>query len=561
MLCNLSGQRYPMLAWLKPLQHHLDTADFDEALAYVDLHSLDSNLHRLPLDNEETLRACSLIAEIRDYAGQYAEAKDAIQQVGSRSFSYLKEFLKESSGAYFANNYLKEQCWASLHWGMYHYRLQNYEYALEVFTHSERALRKVHKQLPCPGSLARALYCLGLVAREEHRYNEARTYFSSSVEMAGLQLRTLPPENPRRKAVLYNIGKCLGLGMAYVAFAQSAHSEANTHIVAARLLLEGRNVKFIHAYVDFLHAATQLSAHGDSIEEVSQAIEQVKVAYQKLGGDQAILQSSTGGTRSGHTVYALRAANELASAYLRRLRLRKRQAELSGTQADFEQAISYLNLVRSCETTRTLEKRTYCNAWILESRAYRENSYGEEPSAETRAAIETAVEQAASVGSGLDFSRIDSHIAAGEAHYFLKNFKQSIEAFNAARAERRAATNPKIIAVCELHLARCYLAAGESGKALNCFASWETAGCYGLENSFIRELSAEVRLRLEKACEPFRVDPEDDLNATLQVRRFHYWLAKSALVQCNDDRKAAAKKLGKSQRTLKDWEKPINSKR
>jgi tetratricopeptide (TPR) repeat protein len=549
-----------MLAWLEPLQHRLNTADFDNAVAYADRHRLDSNLHRLPLDNEETLRACSLIAEVRDYAGQYPEAQDAIKQVGLRAFSQLKDFLRESSSAYYANNYQKEQSWACLHWGMHHYRLHNYEYALDAFTVAERSLRRIHKQLACPGSLARALYCLGLVAREEHRYNEARTLFSSSVEMAGQQLRTLTLDDPRRKAVLYNIGKCLGLGMAYVAFAQSAHSEANTHIVAARLLLEGRNVSFIHAYVDFLHAATQLSAHGDSIGDVSQSMEQVKAAYQKLGGDEAILQSNTiGRSRNGHTAYALRAANELASAHLRHLRLSKRLNNLSAAQADFEQAIAYLNLVRSCETTRTIEKRTYCNAWILESRAYRENSHGEEPSAETRAAIETAIEQAASVGSGLDFSRIDSHIAAGEAHYFLKNFKQAIDAFNAARAERRAATNPKIIAVCELHLARCHLAAGEAGKALDCFASWEGAGSYGLENSFIRELSTEVRQRLEKANEPFKVDPNDDLNANQQVRRFHHWLAKAALIRCSDDRKAAAKQLGKSQRTLKDWEKPIST--
>lgn len=439
--------------WIDRLADHIDNADLDQAVVYiadVRAQNLTQALDR-NLDPLQKLRVRCLLCEVYDYAGRRQEAQACIAQEGEYAYDDMKAAAQSESATVWkdpkALEYLKQQCWACLHLGMVaHYRQHEYDRAFRFFDLARDILFRINNnEIPIPsrGSLARAYYCLGLAERERHNLYDARRYFSESVDYAWARIVEKQYSGKGIAFLKYSIGRALGLGMAWIAYARASMSEANAHVVAARVLLhETQGVKHLRHYVDIVHACTERSrAH--SVEEANKAINDMKIAYEALGGD-PILQ---GAAVEGHFVYAQRAAAELGTAYLYAARLSPTETEdeKSAKESHLNESLKYVMLVEESLQRIDPERkdtRTRCNAFITRSRILRERG-------DYRGAL-TAAERAVGIGEDNPFSRIDCWITLGESYYHLGEYDKALydkalDQFKKARNDARAQTNPKVL--------------------------------------------------------------------------------------------------------------------
>jgi len=192
-----------------------------------------------------------------------------------------------------------------------------------------------------------------------------------------------------------------------------------------------------------------------------------------------------------------------------------------------------------------MERRTLCNASIIESRILRERG-------DYLAALVEA-EKASGIGSRMGFTRIDCWINLGEAHYHCGSYDAAIRCFERARGDERAQSNPKVLAVCDLHLTRCFLANGNESRALEQFNLWQATGRRGSDNTFVRELKTEVEETFKRAHPPFIVGGEEELRSDERLLDFKQWMAKTALQRKPGDRAEAAKLIGHDPKTLDNW--------
>jgi tetratricopeptide (TPR) repeat protein len=550
--------QFALKEWIHQLQTLLDKADFDNALTLINTltpEDMESSLvaHN-PTDPLATLRARCLISEVRDYAGQTAEATACILEEGIKAIGTLKMLLHQPALPLHWSpddfKYLQQQCWACLHLGMAaFYRKQLYKKAHEIFMLVANILQRLHQHLPCLIVLSRSHYCLGLVAREQHRFYDAREHFSTSLEYAGRRLDQKHAVGQAIDFLEYNIGRALGLGMAWLAYSRAAIAEANGSIVAARLLLQDKGVRYIRAYVDIVHACAERS-RAETVEQINNVIRLMQNALMELGDRDVLLKRS-----AGHIVYALRATSELARAHLSAARIYAKQKKTVESKQHLQQALNYINLVRkslrisSVQASARLpitDRRTYCNVLITASRVLRERK-------NFRGALALA-ERAAHYGMNGRFTKIDSWIALGEGHYYCQEYSKALECFLNVREDKRAQTNPKVIAVCDLHLARCHVALGQLERAQQILANWKGSGRLGGGNTFVRGLEAEINESLTNQEAPYSIPAKADLTADFWIEELKYWLATSALKRVggtND--KAAANLIGKSKKTLHNW--------
>ena len=533
----------------RELQRLVKRADYDSAIDQIGRENLSAKLASLPADSLDTLHARCLLCEVYDYADQNEAAVSVIEKAGEKAKVRLEKLLvetRESKKKDFSwmNNgdlrWSKQEAWACLHVGMVrYYRRDCLKEAQDYFEISEQIFTKLHGHLPSFGSIARANYCLGLVGRNDHKYDEGREFFSRSVELAW---SGRSPNDPAEASLQYNIGKCLGLGMAWIAYTRASLSDANAHIVAARLLLANKGVRYIQAYLEIVHACTLMSAHGDSLESLHEAVKILQSSYEVLGGDAALRGEG------GHTSYALRAAIEMASGHLRLARLHGKKGSASSKNKEMENARRLIELVKASPVTPSTEKRTLCNAFIIESRILRELG---EPH---RSGVLAAAQKAKKIGWRMGFTRIDCAINLGEAHLFCGNYDDAVECFQAARTDERAQTNPKVLAVCDLHLARCFLATGKVLRAQEQFNLWKATGKRGADNSFVREMSAAVENDFRSSHEPLFIDGDSELKPHEQMLDLKQWLARTALRRTDGDRTKAIEMLDNiSLNTLKNW--------
>src|SRR5207244_2071359 len=155
---------------------------------------------------------------------------------------------------------------------------------------------------------------------------------------------------------------------------------------------------------------------------------------------------------AGHVAYGLRAANELAYAYLRRSRI----VPSADKETNLRKAEEYLKGVKSqvdpqppmgtSAAAKVGDKRTHCTVCVLESRLHRERN--EYPRALA------AAQSAKAICGTMKFSRIDACISIGEAAYALGDYHLAVAAFKEALDIGRHSL--KVAAVCHLHLSRAY---------------------------------------------------------------------------------------------------------
>jgi tetratricopeptide (TPR) repeat protein len=611
--------------WSSELESYLSEANLDGALEYIRQTDAGRELRALTGDPARALYARCLLSEVLDYAGLREEAIMHVGEAGADAKRALQR--ERDSGRTMIDlqqlHVLKQQCWCCLQLGMVqHYRRQQWEDAATCFELARTILKRIARTPgnSCLGSMSRAHYCLGLVAREQHDYTKARMHFSKSIEYAGKKLKENKPRIPV-KFLRYCISRAAGLGMAWLAYARGSMSEAFAHLVSAQLLLPDHGAKYIRAYVDVVHACALRAAFADKMSDVTNAIDALNKAYQELGGNDFLAthnvnrKGNAAVRRSGHRTYAIRAAIELATAYLSAARLfasnarkdarnndvaKSRAAYLQDALAKVDLVISVLrkhpagNKPLSLGRPEDLEKienlhgveniddpRTYCNALILGSRILREmgrdQQTSEEKSAKTaaeanrldQAALKTAKAAAAIAqggGQDLRFSQIDSTIACGDALFHCGRYAEALDEFDKAAADDRARTNPKVVAVCELQRARCYARLGDGTRGRDILLKWREYGRLGNENAYVRALETALNEDLDNPdYGVLSLKPGMALNPTTLVyweNEVYHWLAMEAIravkkdTGVKQDAKAlqeAAKRLNMTSKTLKTW--------
>jgi tetratricopeptide (TPR) repeat protein len=523
------------------LKQLLKEADYDAALELINSWDLRVNL-QAPPDPLRRLGITCMAADVLDYGGQYAQAAHIMHDLGREAEASLAAV---KSGNYLGDDhsYLKQQCWAVIMRGMCIYRgaietsqkdKPDYENAKRLFQLARDVLELIHNdgQVTCFGSMARAWYCIGLVERQKQENRVARRAFTSSVEYAakGIERRL----GNRVASFEYNMARCYGLGIGWIAYNGARLAEATAALIMARHQMRGIRAKFISAYINVVHASIMLSESLD-VGRVNKAIE-------LLENSLAVFAPQNG---FQHPAYAMRAQNELALAYLRLATLAPPDDEV-GRKRHLHKAEVHLDSIKdAAKRSPMLEVRTYWQALVTEARICR-----------VRGDYEGALRLTKKVkekGGQMRFTLIDACIGIGEAALGLKTYRAAIDAFQEALVAGR--TSRKIVAVCHLHLCRTYLADDQPARALEHFKLWEVLEP-GVENAFIADLGLRVRTSMAYILRDF-VLSKDDIklrSSRGHLNKLRKWLADTTFVLADDEVEPAANGLGIGAEAFRGWQ-------
>lgn len=527
------------------LQQLLKEANYDAALEWVERSDLREILAKPPSD-VRSLRFRCMVADVYDYGGHYEDAARTILSAGKDAEERILE-IKASRYLGDDHAFEKQRCWAVMMRGMCLYRgLENhapdYETAMRLFQLARTVLELIQDagQESCLGTLARAWYCTGLVERQNHEYRAARRAFRHSIELAG---RGINEPGSAADSFDYNIARCYGLGIGWIAYNGARLDEAAGALVIARRLMASKRAKFISAYIDVVHASIMLS-ESMAPSRIQEAITLLSKAVQTFLPEKG----------AQHVSYALRARNELAHAYLR-LAIVGGEAERG---KNLRAAEGYVDTVKAETQTVRREMRTYWMATITEARILRvrgDFATGKEERGSYYQQAFELTKRAKDEGSAEKFTLIDACIGMGEAAMKLEppNYRIAIEAFH--EALKAAAGSRKASAVAYLHLCRAYLEDNQPSRAVEHFKLWEVMEP-NIENAFIADMAQKVQKLLTHVFPPFVLKKEDLLEQgsyKIHINALRRWLAETAVAIEDDKIEPAARRLKNTPEAVRQW--------
>ncbi len=520
---------------LTSLKRALAVVDFDGGLRALDNIRWQE---LIPRTDTVSLENKWIAAEMYDYAGRYDEARHIIWRDAENLAGALdKRLAQRDSGTWMDDNdrhELKVKVSVVLQWGFTYYRQHreiDYARASELWTLCRdvvfRLLRT--KNYPCHGTLARLHYATGLVPRQRHQYSEAKAAFADSIDSSWCDMA--PRSQSETALAKYRLAKALAIGLGWICYTEGSLKMARPLIAVARALLaENDKEAIIKAYVDVIDAAARISAHGDDLDQVEKALETLHTSYRVFD-------------ERKHLAYRGRATNELALAYLRRSWL-----DSGRRDRDLQDAWDYAEKLK--ESSKGNKGRWYCNALIVQSRIhrYRKNHAGARDAAQD--ALDNAPDK---------FSRIDAHIALGEAQTGLADdklgdCKDAVQNFHAAIQE--GGENPKVLSVCRLHLARAYARMNRLADADDNLDKWRSVRAQA-ENAFVHGLARDVEREVEELKDDFTLRLKlENLDPTECEDNLHLWLIKWARCKAGPEatEDEVARILGVVKTTIRNWE-------
>jgi len=520
------------------LKRLLKDANYDEALAVVTRWDLRSIIRAAP-EGLERLRFRCMISDVLDYGGLYPAAESILkdesgEHIGIAADQQLRINLRES---YVRDEAVaKQQCWVLILWGMNHFRRCKFSDAMVRFELARQVaayLFERAKNVRSIGTLARAWYCIGLVYREERRPGEARKAFRTALELAGKGITMRTERNESTASFDFNMARCAGLGMGWVAYNEANLTEAASALALARRMLIPAKARLIGAYLDTVQARLMMSEAKEP-KRIEEALQILETAHSTLAPPNSL----------GHTHYALLCQNAIALAHLRLARACK-PGEEEQRLRHLNKALENATMVKAAAKSPETERQNYCTALITESRI--ELDRGNPSNALALA------NEAMDKGLGIEPIRIDACIGVGEAYVAAGAYGKAISFF--LEALERGQHNRKDSAACHLHLCHAYLMDHQPAKAREHFTVWESAKA-GIENAFISDLAEKVRKMLYHKFRAFRItrsEVERRGDNKYHLNKLRRWLAETALDLDHDDRARAAHRLGIEPRTLAEW--------
>jgi len=505
---------------LGKLRDGLDKLDFRIPLALLTADGKEGiDWERIELAGDELarLKICGMAAEIYDYVGDYDSARVQVDEDGRESEKILRNYSPQQENDRIL---LKQRVWILIHWASTFYRTHQYRKARQLLMLCDEALHSkiISDNDPCFWTQSRIYYSLGLVQRQVYDYKSARHWFTKSIELAAQSFAqrtevltsTHPLYQRNKKLTSFYIAKSLALGLAWTYYTEGALELASSLVNTSRHLMADSGEVVIRSYIEILSASI-LASQGKRQE----AIKIFESAYSTL-------------EEHGHAAYRIRAAHELAVAYVH-------EYVREPTSENLTFAQRYIN-----EVKRSSDVRWECNALITESRLLRAMG-------EFQAAEESAM-KALELGGKQRFIRIDAHIACGEARLELNRIDEACQDFTIAQGE--GLDNRKVQAVCHLHLARAYARKGDQNRALHHHEE-ATRNVAHVDNAFVQSLAKTVDRLIER--DDFYIPfSSQKLQPWLWEKRLHGFLADWAKHRAGIEGEPW-KLLGISKQTFYNW--------
>ena len=498
-------------------------------------------------DEAQRLKGLYVAAEVFEYFGAYDEAEASLKPFGEACVRVLRvaEGQQPDEPALLS----KRRIWVALAYAATHYRRDDYDRTLETL---ETCARAVDRLDPAKTGMfatrARVEHARGQVFRQQHRYPEARAAFAAATEFARRRFVARTPdvelhgpagaslESLRRSDAFvdsrvladWTIGRCFALGLGWIAYTTGQLTIAESLLSAGYALLRGTGDAIHRAYALLLMGAVKRARAGDDEGQLVSARLMLEDAAKGLGD---------------HSSFALRAAYELALAYYRQPQSRSRaRAEIASLKNGLDQ-------------TRERSARWMSAALVVESRIERLDG----DSRRALALAREAVAQAEATHAAHSEIRAEALIAVAEAHLAVaadtrvarqrsNHLEHAIDRLSAASALAR--DNPKLSAVCHLHLAAASCRQGSLFDAHRQLAAADallTLVDHGLLRSMRHHVAAEIERHdcffVDRATPSLTTD---DHMADLEA-----WLLRQAAARNGRRLDALAATLGVSTSTIK----------
>jgi tetratricopeptide (TPR) repeat protein len=491
-------------------------------------------------DELRYFKSKSMLAEAYDYFGRI-KSSDELLDEGSNIFDQLQDLKDVEPGN---RKIIREKIWFCLHHAhAFLFRKYKYSEAKErVSWCRDFVTNKLRDEIvfPCYGTLALAEYYLGRIHRRLNEYDEAEKCFGRAIIYYGLRAKRKKEEyendESNREAMHqeltlseYKSAICLGIGIGWVSFARGRLNQAIYHnILPARVLLLRTGDKLRTAYLDLLFGAALRSKAGreDKDKNLPEAIENIESAYQVF-------------KEHKHIPYTANAALELALAYL--------------YNSEFDKALSKLIELESELKEEEDKSRWKCPRLLVRSRISRKMGNHEEAERLASEALAHA-EQTDNVPYKIEASivRSDARIALGR----IEEARDDL--CNALKLNKRGAkqANPKVEAICQLHLARIYALEHDGPNAKSYFRRWKRLK-QKVEHGVIRELARDVKKEIESLSKDF-VIPADtkSLKYNDHLKDLQKFLVNQAKQRAYTIQETT-KELKISRQTLHQWRKDI----
>jgi tetratricopeptide (TPR) repeat protein len=458
-------------------------------------------------DDWANLTSRSLVAEVYDQTGNYVRSGALLEHVGPIIVHTLGRQHRRTARAPAAidarnqaRRLVRARVYVTMHYAIWHFRKNRFRDARSLLERCIDLIQNPHEELttqsfPWHGTLAHLNYWLGQVARQEQAYPEAEAFFRRSMEYfyrsvdhhwrkhASKGCPISPCERCRDRAGFanYGVASCMAFGLGWVRYRMGDLDQATSLLLPARTILRGSADDAVRiGYANLLLGAVRRAiagANSSSVVACEEAITMIGEALKTFD-------------QYGHELYSGRACAELALAYTNLARTKSPSAAKAIKHAEAFNR-------RGIALAKKHDDTEYaCLGLIVSSRiACERGDYDEAVEAATGA------EQAARLMSQ-GHGEAESLIARGEAHLgatmsTLVASDQDAERLRAAQRDfgtalRSGGRNPRIVAVCNLQLARIYARLGAMPLAARCFEAW-THVEREVQNGWIRGLAEKVQ--------------------------------------------------------------------
>lgn len=428
----------------------------------------------------------------------------------------------------------------------HYYRRHRYTTAKSIILRCrdfvEGTLREA-ETFPCHGTLGQIYAALGRCSRQLAD-TDAEEFFARAVEhnfhRARRKFEQFPSDTEehrearREELALATLrsGISLGLGIGWVNYAKGHLRRAlHNNLIPARVLLLNTGDELSAAYVDLILASVKRALAKEGEPGLSEAADLALKSYEVFKHNE-------------HTRYVARAAWELGLIYLHSGRLEDADAK----------ATEVLNISRELN-----DRRWLCNSLIILSRIGRKRGQLGEADRLASEAIELSGERNQRLcRMNALIARGVTRIELGETKLARKDLTQALGLNREpAAADDTRPINPKIEALCCLHLARSYARDREGARAEEYLQRWKAIR-EEVEHRYVRDLAEEVEGEIGALEADFviKAGASIDLNYKKHLRALQKFLIDQAKNDSSEKQKVASK-LGITRQALYEWEKEI----
>jgi hypothetical protein len=533
---------------LAQVHRRLRRGDFGKDL--IEIVEANAQTWRGATNEADRLRAEYVVAEVRGYYGAYAEAAAQLQVEGPRQREALCLLTPDGD-----EELAKRRLWVVLAYAASSFLMDDDATAREALDACAAALDALDpKKTRLFGTRARLALTRGRLLRQRHDYDRAREQFELATvfahqrfrkhtkfaELSSLDAAPRLSKEDRETFEEYSLpaqlttGVSLATGLGWIAYATGALSAARMFLSTAYTLLRHTGDGLHRAYTELLLGAVERARAGDDPQGLEGAI--------------ALMQDASKGLLE-HPALALRVRAELALAYYRLPQYR-------------EQAHAELEALRSAIPSTTRRAFWECFILLIEARLEHRGANHEKARELARQAIRQA-EAATKLNQHGPDDQAEAHIVFAEASLAMAkdasirkegNREEGLASLRKAVSLGRR--NPKIVAVCQLHLAHAYHLRGAPLEARKAYVKAPT-----VEHGYVQTLAASVEAELK---DYYYVDGSKESNESLKQvdhsDRLEAFLFRRAEDRVGPDPEAIAKEVGLSVRGYKRHRKRLQTK-